>query len=107
MKTLLSGLMATALAATFAAAMPMPAKADQVYIGDSGSVYVSDRDWRGHRMHRHHWRAYRNYDSYDPYYYRSYHGFGAYDGPRYYRHHYYRNYYRPYRPGLTLQFGWH
>jgi hypothetical protein len=103
MKTLLSGLMAAALAASFAVALPMPADAAPAYVPKSEQMRTeqarpdvqkvhSKRKWR--RAYRRH--AYRYYDDDyyygHPRYYRSYHGFRPH---RYYRRH---------RPGITLQF---
>jgi hypothetical protein len=105
MRTILSGLMATAIAATAAFAMTAPAKADRlVYYGDSGRVYRAyDSDWRWHRWHRHHRPYVRYYSGYDPYYYGSYHAFGPYyDGPYYPRYYGWRHYHRP---GFSIQFG--
>ena len=104
MRTILSSLMATAIAATAAFAVTAPAKAERlVYYGDSAQVY-SVRSDRWHRWHRHHHRPYvRYYSDDDPYYYRSYHGFGPYyDGPYYPRHYGWRHYYQP---GVSIQLG--
>jgi hypothetical protein len=110
MRTFISGLVATAMAATAALAVTAPAKADRmVYYGDPGHVYRVDSDrsgrWqRWHRHHRPHVRYYNSYDSYDPYYYRSYHGFGSsyYGDPYYPRHYGWRHYHRP---GVSIQLG--
>ena len=109
MKALLSGLMATMLAASFAIASAMPLDAAAIYAPQSeqmrADVVKVHNPWRGR-----HWRADRRWarrharrDRYyygDPYY--SYR-------PRYYQR-YYPRYYRPYypryyrRPGVTLWF---
>ena len=106
MRTVLSSLMATAIAATAAFAMTAPAKAERlVYYGDSGQVYrvESDRDWRWHRWHSHHRPHVRYYSDDNPYYYRSYHGFGSYYGDPYYPRYYgWRHYHRP---GVSIQLG--
>jgi hypothetical protein len=106
MRTILSGLMATAVAATAALAVTAPAKAERlVYYGDSARVYQV-HSYRWHRHHRPYVRYYsRDYDPYDdPYYYRSYHAFGPYyERPYYpYRQYGWRNYHRP---GISIEFG--
>ena len=109
MNTLLSGLMATTLAASFAIASAMPLNAAPVYAPQSAQmrddIVNVDNRWRGRYWRadrrwarRHAWRG-RYYG--DPYYaYRPH-----YYQPRYYRP-YYPGYYR--RPGVSLQFNfWH
>jgi hypothetical protein len=108
MRTILSGLMAAAVAAT-GMAISVPANATpmvRVYGGDAAQVYrVEPVHWRRHH-HRPYVRYYNRYrDPYsDPYYYRGYHAFGPYYERPYYP-------YRPYgwrryhRPGFSIQFG--
>jgi hypothetical protein len=113
MKTFLSGLMATALAASFAVPLPMHAQAAPAYVpiapapsapaADQGRPEVQKaahtyRHWKRQqrRAERRAWRrhAWREGRYRDPYYYRGGYGFT----PRYYRDRYYR------RPGVTLEF---
>ena len=101
MNTLLSGLIATTLAASFAIASAMPLNAAPMYAPQSvqmrDDIVKADHRWRGRywradrRWARRH--AWRNRYYGDPYY--------AYR-PRYYQPYYpryYRPYYRPYYPG--------
>jgi hypothetical protein len=102
MRTILSGLMASAIAATAAFAMTAPAKADRIiYYGEYGRAYRAADDWRWHRWHRHHRPQVRVYSSYNPYYYRSYDR-PYYDDPYYPRYYGWRQYHRP---GVSVQFG--
>jgi hypothetical protein len=111
MKTILSGLMAAALAASFAVPLPIQAQAAPVYVptapspaAEQGRTEVQKaahtyRHWKRQqrRAERRYWRRHVRRDRYydNPYYYRSSrYGFA----PRYYRHRYYR------RPGVTLEF---
>jgi hypothetical protein len=114
MKTLLSSLMAVALAASFAVPLPMEAQAAPGYmpIAPARSAPAAEqarpevqqaahtyRHWKRQqrRAERRHWRrqAWRERHYRDRHYYRDgYYGFA----PRYYRHRYYR------RPGVTLEF---
>ena len=107
MRTMLSGLMAAAIAATAAIAIPSGAQAERlVYYGDDGPVYRvdSDRSWRWHRHHRP--RVYSRYYD-DPYYdpgYRTYHAFGpVYDRPYYPQRYWGWRHHR--RPGVSIEFG--
>lgn len=114
MKPLLSGLMATAIAASFAIPLPMTADAAPVYVPKSQQAGAEQarpdvqqvRRWR-RAYRRNLWRdGYYNGYYGDPFYYRSYRAYRPY---RYYRPYgYYRPYYRPYRyyqpPGITLWF---
>jgi hypothetical protein len=113
MKTFLSSLMATALAASFAIPLPMEAQAAPAYIpvapvqsvpaADQGRPEVQKaahtyRHWKRQqrRAERRHWRrqAWRDGRYRDRYYYRDgYYGFAPRYRPRYYR-----------RPGVTLEF---
>ena len=122
MNRLLSPVIAATLAASFAAATPMPAGAAPVYVPNAAPartdvqpVHSRDdwrwqrRDWRRHGWRERCWRwgdcpSYggRYYGDRDHYYgYRDrYYGFS----PRYHhRRHYYGDSYR--RGGVTLQFG--
>lgn len=111
MNKLLSGLLATSLAASFLIAPAMPLNAAPVFVPKSVETQsdvqqVKHRKWhRGHRhwrAERRHWRAERRHwrrhawrDRYyddDYYYYRRH---GLYDNRRYWR----RN-----RSGVTLEF---
>ena len=109
MNTLLSGLMATTLAASFAIASAMPLNAAPIYAPQSvqmrDDIVKVHNPWRG----RHHWRADRRWarrharrDRYlrRPLLRLSAALLSAYY-PRYYRP-YYPRYYR--RPGVTLWF---
>jgi hypothetical protein len=118
MNTVLSGLMATALAASFATALPTsalsaPVRAPAVDVARGGVVDVeSDRDWKYPRTSRDfvdrrqdRWerrRAWRD----DRYYRDRYYDDGYCDEPVYreYRAHKPRRYYRRHRPGVTLEF---
>lgn len=121
MKMLLSGLMATALAASFAIASGAPANAAPVYVPQSeqaqapsdlqkvqyrgewrdGYWQYRHRHWRGGWERRHAWRAYRSSRWAMRHAWRRYYDDDYYYRP-YYRH-YYPGYYRPYhRPGVSL-----
>ena len=107
MRTFFSGLMATALAASFAIVLPMPADSAPVYVPKSEQARTEQarpdlqqvhskrylRKWR--RANRRHVSRYRHYYG-DPYYYRR--------DPYYYRSYGPHRYYRRHRPGLILQF---
>ena len=102
MRTILSGLMATAIAATAATvATTAPASAipmTKAYVSESGQTLGAQPvHWRRHYYQRPHVRYYR---SYDPYYYRSYPAYRPYYGDPYY--HGWRRYHRP---GVSIQFG--
>jgi hypothetical protein len=110
MKTLLSGLMAAALAASFAVPLPTVSQAAPVYVptapspaAEQGRTQVQKaahtyRHWKRQqrRAERRYWRRHAWRDRYyrNPYYYRGGYGFA----PRYYGRRYYR------RPGVTLEF---
>jgi hypothetical protein len=112
MKTLLSGLMAAALAASFAVPLPMTAQAAPIYVPkveqqggtDIQKVNHTYRHWQ-RQQRRAERRAYRQWrreawrDSYygEPYRYSNRRAFRAYRD--------YDPYYRQYRrPGVTLEF---
>jgi hypothetical protein len=113
MKTILSGLMATALATSFAIAVPEPTnaapyvpKAEQAWT-DVQNADHTYRPWRWQQERRAERRDYRNWRRYawrercyrwgdcPPHAYGRRYGFGP---NYYYRRHYHR------RPGVTLEF---
>jgi hypothetical protein len=116
MKMFLSGLMATALAASFAIATGAPANASPVYVPQSEQARTDiqkaeyDGYWRPYHRYgrdrgerRHAWRAYRAERWAMRHAYRPYYDDDYYYRP-YYRHSYpgYYRYHR--RPGVSLFF---
>jgi hypothetical protein len=112
MKKLLSGWIATTLAAAFAIGSALPLNAAPIYVPNSEQMRVGapepvkyGGDWR--RGNYRHWRAQRGWErrhawrSYRPgyYYRRHYNDYGPYYGfNRPYYPRYYPGYYRPYYP---------
>jgi hypothetical protein len=119
MKTVLSGLMATALAASFAVVLPISANAAPVSApvldvvrGDVVNV-GSDRYWKYPRASRdfvdrrqNRWERRRAWRYRDRYHDDGYYDDRYYDEPVYrsYRAYKPRRYYRRHRPGVTLEF---
>jgi hypothetical protein len=103
MNKILSGLTATALAASFAIASEVPVNAAPVFVPQSEQVrgdvqqvrhdtyWGRHRHWRHHRRHGWRNRYYYDNDGYYAYRPRYYHRYYGGDYPRYYR-----------RPGVSL-----
>ena len=105
MTRLPSGLMATAIAASFAVVVPMPADSAPVYVPKSDQVRTEQAVPEVEKVHSR--RYYRNWRRGQRRYWRDRYYYGD---PYYRRDSYYRSYYgpRPYRyyrrPGVTLYF---